>query len=74
MAREKKWQEMPALITDKMLAAFAIEAAPDEIGPALRERYDGLIDRVALYLPFVPGERDEFWQTVVESARASRRT
>ena len=68
MAREKRWREMPALITDEMLAAFAIEAAPDEIGPALKERYDGLIDRVALYLPFVPGERDEFWRTVVDSA------
>ena len=67
LAREKKWREMPALITDEMLAAFAIEAAPDEIGPALRERYEGLIDRVALYLPFVPDENDEFWQTVVES-------
>jgi probable F420-dependent oxidoreductase len=67
MAREKKWREMPTLITDEMLAAFTIEAAPDEIGPALRERYDGLIDRVALYIPFVPGERDSFWQTVVES-------
>jgi probable F420-dependent oxidoreductase len=74
LAREKKWREMPALITDEMLTAFAIEAAPDEIGPALRERYEGLIDRVALYLPFVPGERDEFWLTVVESARASGRT
>jgi len=70
MAREKKWREMPALITDEMLSAFAIEATPDEIGPALSERYEGLIDRVALYLPFVPGERDEFWQTVVESTRA----
>jgi probable F420-dependent oxidoreductase len=68
MAREKKWPEMPALITDEMLAAFAIEAAPDEIGPALKERYEGLIDRVALYLPFVPGEHDEFWRTVVDSA------
>ena len=67
MAREKKWREMPALITDEMLAAFAIEAAPDEIGPALEDRYDGLIDRVALYIPFVPGERDAFWRTVVES-------
>ena len=52
-----------------MLAAFAIEAAPDEIGPALKERYEGLIDRVSLYLPFVPGERNEFWQTVMESQR-----
>ena len=46
---------MPALITDEMISAFAVEAAPDEIGPALIERYEGLIDRVALYLPFVPG-------------------
>jgi probable F420-dependent oxidoreductase len=68
MAREKKWREMPALITDEMLAAYAVEAAPDEIGPALKERYEGLIDRVALYIPFVPGERDEFWRTVMESA------
>jgi probable F420-dependent oxidoreductase len=67
MAREKKWREMPALITDEMLAAFAIEAAPDEVGPALRERYEGLIDRVALYHPFVPDEDEEFWQKVVES-------
>jgi probable F420-dependent oxidoreductase len=69
MAREKNWREMPTLITDEMLAAFAVEAAPDEIGPALRECYDGLIDRVALYLPFAPGEHDEFWRTVVESVR-----
>jgi probable F420-dependent oxidoreductase len=74
LARDKRWNEMPRLVTDEMLGAFAVEAAPDEIGPALKDRYDGLIDRVALYLPFVPGERDEFWQTVVESARASGRT
>src|ERR671913_398392 len=34
MAREKKWREMPALITDEMLVAFTVEAPPDEIGPA----------------------------------------
>ena len=67
LAREKKWREMPALISDEMLAAFAVDAAPDELGAVLRERYTGLIDRVTLYFPFVPGERDAFWQTVVES-------
>ena len=69
MAREKKWRQMPALVTDEMLAAFAVEAAPDEVGSALKERYEGLIDRVSLYLPFVPGERDSFWRTVVESVQ-----
>jgi len=70
LARDKKWNEMPNLVTDEMLRAFAVEAAPDELGPALRERYAGLIDRVALYIPFVSGEKDEFWRTVVGSVRA----
>ena len=69
LARDKKWREMPQLITDEMLSAFAVEAAPDEVGQALKERYEGLIDRVALYVPFVPGERDEFWQTVARSVQ-----
>jgi probable F420-dependent oxidoreductase len=67
LARNKKWDEMPDLITDEMLHAFAIEAAPDEVGPALKERYEGLIDRVALYVPFVPGERDDFWRAIIAS-------
>ncbi len=56
---------MPALITDDMLDAFVVEATPEEIGPALRERYEGLIDRVGLYVPFVPGEKDDFWRRVI---------
>ena len=67
LARDKKWDEMPKLITDEMLHTFAVEAAPDEVGPALKERYEGLIDRVGLYLPFTPGERDEFWRKAVET-------
>jgi probable F420-dependent oxidoreductase len=74
LARDKRWNEMPRLVTDEMLGAFAVEASPDETGSALSERYEGLVDRVALYLPFVPGERDEFWQRIVESARASGHT
>jgi probable F420-dependent oxidoreductase len=70
LARERKWSEMPALVTDEMLHTFAVEATPEELGPALKRRYEGLIDRVAPYLPFVLGERDGFWRAVIESARA----
>jgi probable F420-dependent oxidoreductase len=70
LARDKRWEEMPELITDEMLRAFAIEAAPGEVGDALKERYEGLIDRVSLYMPFIPGEKDEFWRVVVESVPA----
>jgi probable F420-dependent oxidoreductase len=69
LARDKRWDEMPGLVTDEMLGAFAVEATPDELGATLRERYTGLINRVTLYIPFVPDERDAFWQTVVESVR-----
>ncbi|HLL98513.1 MAG TPA: LLM class F420-dependent oxidoreductase [Rubrobacteraceae bacterium] len=70
LARDKRWEEMPELITDEMLRAFAVEAAPGEVGDVLKERYEGLIDRVSLYMPFIPGEKDEFWRVVVESVPA----
>lgn len=69
LAREKKWRAMPALVTDGMLEAFAVEAAPEELHAALEERYEGLIGRVALYVPFVPGGRDGFWRTVLGEQR-----
>jgi probable F420-dependent oxidoreductase len=72
LAREGKWDEMPTLITDEMLHTLAVEAAPDEVGAALKERYEGLIDRVALYLPFVPGEKDEFWRKALEAVHDGR--
>ncbi len=65
LARERRWDEMPDLITDEILDAFVVQAVPEEVGDALRERYEGLIDRVSLYAPFVPGERDDFWRKVV---------
>ena len=72
LARDKRWDEMPELISDEMLGAFAVEAAPAEVGDALKERYEGLIDRVSLYAPFIPGERDEFWQATILAAHAAQ--
>lgn len=71
LAATKRWSDMPALITDEMLRMFAVEATPDEIGPAVRERYHGLIDRVAFYLPFTPGTDDAFWQTAIRAVQAT---
>jgi hypothetical protein len=67
LAARGAWIEMPALITDDMLAEFAIIAAPDNIPAALRARYQGLVDRIGLYIPFKPGERDEFWKKLLHS-------
>jgi probable F420-dependent oxidoreductase len=68
LAKRGQWGDMPALIDDQMLATFAVVAKPTELREAVLERYLGLADRLALYLPFVPGERDEFWKGFVEAA------
>jgi hypothetical protein len=52
---------MPARITDEMLETFAVVSSPQGLGASLRSRYRGLADRLTLYLPFSPGDRDDFW-------------
>jgi hypothetical protein len=53
-----------------MLEAFAVVCEPDELGSALLERYRGLVDRLALYLPYAPSQRDPMWSNLVRSIRA----
>ncbi|MBI2114106.1 MAG: LLM class flavin-dependent oxidoreductase [candidate division NC10 bacterium] len=48
------WEGMAALITDEMLDAFAVVATPDEVPGKLRQRYTGLLDRLAVYETFRP--------------------
>jgi probable F420-dependent oxidoreductase len=40
------WSGMASLVTDEMLRVYAVEAEPDELGAALRERCEGLVDEV----------------------------
>jgi hypothetical protein len=36
----------------------------------LSERYHNLADRLGLYLPLVPGERDIFWERFLAGMRS----
>jgi probable F420-dependent oxidoreductase len=56
LAARGEWAAMPALISDEMLAEFAVAAPLASLAGALRERYNGLLDRVTLYRPFEGGE------------------
>lgn len=49
-----RWDEMPELVSDEMVAAFSIEGPWQELLAEIKERYS-YVDRVALYTPF----RDE---------------
>ena len=65
LAARGKWDEMPKLITDEMLETFVIIGSWDDIAAKLHAKYDGLLDRVGLYRPFVPGVEDAQWRKLV---------
>ncbi|GAB4521892.1 MAG: LLM class F420-dependent oxidoreductase [Anaerolineales bacterium] len=70
LAAAGRWGEMPGVISDEMLGTFAMLGAPADIPDLLAERYHGLADRLALYMPFVPGKQDEFWRHLVTRLHA----
>ena len=61
-------------ISDEMLEVFAVEGTWSNIGHQIRERYRGLLDRITLYLPYRPGERDIQWRRALASLRANEST
>ncbi|HRF47959.1 MAG TPA: TIGR03617 family F420-dependent LLM class oxidoreductase [Anaerolineales bacterium] len=65
LAARGRWAEMPALIDDTLLAAFAVEAPLVALGPLLRARYAGLADRLTLYKPYQPGVDDVGWNRII---------
>jgi probable F420-dependent oxidoreductase len=67
-AAKGEWAEMPMLITDEMLAAFVTRAeSAAALAEAIQSRYTGLADRIALYTPFIPGEKDAFWRELLDA-------
>jgi len=70
LVRKGQWAEMTNLIDDQILSTFAIISSPGELAAAIQERYQGLVDRLGLYLPFVPGERDDFWREILGAMKS----
>ena len=66
-AARNEWAEMPMLITDEMLSEFCLVTEEGKLADELKKRYDGIADRLTLYTPFAPGERDEWWEKLVGS-------
>ncbi len=66
-AAKSEWGEMFSLVTDEILETFCLVSDEASLPDRLKERYDGLADRLTLYSPFTPGERDSFWKRLVEA-------
>jgi probable F420-dependent oxidoreductase len=52
MSRAGQWDEMGELITDDILAEFAVEAPPKAVPAEIRRRYAGVLDRALIYQPY----------------------
>jgi len=68
-AAKGEWMEMPMLITDEMLNEFAVMTEENKLADELKKRYEGIADRLTLYTPFVPGEKDEWWRELAREFR-----
>ena len=66
-AARGEWGEMFGLVTDEILGTFCLVSDAKSLPAKLKERYEGLADRLTLYTPFTPGEKDAFWKRLVEA-------
>lgn len=67
MAAQGKWAKMGAEVPDRMLEELVAVGGWDEMGRVLQERYQGLVDRVRLYVPF---DGTENWRKLALGFRA----
>jgi probable F420-dependent oxidoreductase len=65
LASRGQWADMPPLITDDILAEFTLRGTWAELPAKVQEKYEGLLDRVSYYFPYIPGQLDEGWQATI---------
>jgi probable F420-dependent oxidoreductase len=65
--REDKWTAMRDLVDDEVLSTFAVVGEPAEVGPAVRARFDGLVDRFSVYASY-PAPLD-LWDPLADAFR-----
>jgi probable F420-dependent oxidoreductase len=65
--REDKWTAMRDLVDDEVLSTFAVVGEPQEVGLAVRERFDGLVDRFSVYASY-PAPLD-LWDPLAQAFR-----
>ena len=71
MAARGEWQAMGQEITDEMLEAFCVTSTPEQLGQALRQRFDGLVDRLLLNLTYEPAAQKIDWRQVIQTLAAA---
>ena len=61
-AAKGDWTGMAAEITDEMLDTYSVTGNWTDIAGKMKTRYAGLLDRVALYMPYKTGAEEDAWR------------
>jgi probable F420-dependent oxidoreductase len=70
-AAKGDWGGMAALVTDEMLAEYALAGTYDEVPALVKRKYAGRIDRLSFYtLPGVGGSDPDAWRRLMSACRA----
>jgi probable F420-dependent oxidoreductase len=69
LSKSGRWEEMPGMIDDTMLATLAAVGSPTEVAAETIDRFGGLVDRVGFYTPY-PIAEGTLAELVAELARA----
>lgn len=71
MSLQGKWAEMPAVIPDDMVQEFAVVAPYDKVVDAMKERYEGVCDRVGFGAAMRSPEDAEAAREIIKQLQAS---
>lgn len=67
LSKEGKWQELPKLLTDDMLAEWAVIATHDRLAAEVRARCEGIFSTVLLDLPGTLARDEDRVRDIVRS-------
>lgn len=71
LMREGKAEEMARLVPDALLEEVAVICPPAELGSRLRERYDGVLDRISLYMTMTGEAGFDRWDELIATVHAA---
>ena len=69
LAARGQWDAMPKLVTDEIVETIAVVGTWADLAQKLKQRYDGLVQRVALYKAYRPGQNDEGWRRLIQEIK-----
>jgi probable F420-dependent oxidoreductase len=70
LGRAGKPAEAARLVSEEILDEFSVRGPLDAIAEQVREKYEGLVDRVGFYIPVVGGAHEKKWERVIHSLAA----